>query len=159
MKIKIVERLDRTPYYNRMSESTPLSYRVSLKLERINTNIHIIYLTREYFVHGYIDGEGHNKYYFNNRKVYYEGGSLHYASFITRDIDNEELKQEAEEILLREFQKECLVHKNLIKKKLDEEIKEVNDNINLYENLYNFFDGYKRSEKIKKILNRINEYN
>ena len=78
---------------------------------------------------------------------------------MNRTVQCSKLKQEAEEILLREFQKECLVHKNLIKKKLDEEIKEVNDNINLYENLYNFFDGYKRSEKIKKILNRINEYN
>ena len=149
MEIKIVEKLNNDNDKHFDSRATPLSYRVSLQIWR-----NIITLKREYFRVGFGTGEGHNKYAFNNQHNKHE--QLRYASFITRDIDNNDLKNKAELKLLKKFQKEILLSKDRVQKEIKKDITRANNNIKRYDKISDFLDKYNRIEKIRKIKEKIN---
>jgi len=148
MKIKIVENLNKDNDKEFESIRSPLSYRVSLKLHEDTLTIE-----RKYFRVGFLDGEGYEKYYFDNHKLYSDS-YLTYASFITKDIDNEELKCKSEIHLLNRFQEESLKCKEGIKNIIIKEMNKYNSKIKIYDNVYYLLDNYDRKRKINKILNR-----
>lgn len=151
MKIKIIENLDKNNDLSFDSINTPLTYRVSLSYDKDT-----IIIKREYFRVGYHDGEGINKYFYNNNKCgYTDNDQLTYASFITRDLNNEKLKKESEQRLVKGFMKECLKCEDLIKSKLQKEIVSSKSKLQKYNNIYTFLDKeFNRREKIEKILKR-----
>jgi hypothetical protein len=149
MEIKIVEKLDKDNDKHFDSRATPLSYRVSLQVRK-----NIIILKREYFRVGFGPGEGHNRYSFNSHQNSY--AQLTYASFITRDVDNDDLKNKSELKLLKKFQKEALLSKSKVQKEIKRDILLANNNIKKYDEIFNFLDKYNRIEKIKKIKEIIN---
>lgn len=147
MDIKIVEDLNKNndSYFN--SKTTPLSYRVSLNLHK-----NVLVLKREYFCVGYTGSEGHGRYYYNCDEKWTNNIPLTYASFITRDIDNEKLKTEAEINLIKTFQSKSIECKNKELKRISDEIIKSNKIVKQYDDIYNYLDNYERKIKINKLL-------
>lgn len=153
MKIKIIEDLNKNNDSSFRYESTPLSYRVSLTL----CNNDLI-LKREYFCVGFLSGEGYGKYYYNCDDTWTNNLPLTYASFITKEIDNDKLKMEAELTLIKTFQHKSIECKTKELKRISNEIIKSNNMIKRYDNIYNYLDNYERKMKINKILMRNNGY-
>jgi len=128
-------------------KNEPISYRVSIS---IGTDNNII-LTREYFRVGFNDGESWNKFYFNCDSYSYGKTNLTRASFITRKIDDKQYLQNKELELINKFYDKLIETKNLTIKEFLETQKRINNKISLYDNMINFFDKYKRKDKILKI--------
>ncbi len=146
MKLVIKEIKDNGNFHNE-----PLSYRVSLRLEKDT-----ILLTREYFRIGFHFGESWDDFYFNcDNNWDYSKTNLSYATFMTRKLNDKTYLQNKELELINKFYDKLIKTKQLTVKELISEQKKLNNKINSYEKVINFLDKYKRKDKILKIINKI----
>jgi hypothetical protein len=144
MKLVIKEIKDNGNFPNE-----PLSYRVSLRLEKDT-----ILLTRQYFKVGIATGESWDDFYFNCDN-YYVTTNLSYATFMTRKLDDKTYLQNKELELINKFYDKLIKTKQLTVKELISEQIRLNNKINSYGEVINFLDKYKRRDKIFKIINKI----
>jgi len=129
------------------SKSTPLTYRISIKLNDTE-----IVLAREYFYVGYNDGEDIDDFYFDNEFGNYEFGNFTRATFLTRNFDSEYLKIKENE-LIKKFYKRLIKNEKYLKNELISKTEAIKHDIKLYQNYQNcdLFLKLKRKEKLNSI--------
>jgi len=112
------------------SNSAPLTYRLSLDLYKFEE----ITLTREYFYFGYNDGENIDGFYFDNELPWSSGKQgISRATFLTRNFDQEYLKEKEKELIQKFYDKLIKSEINL-KNELNNKIKTLNKEIQKYQN-------------------------
>lgn len=145
MKLVIKETSDTGTF-----RDMPISYRVSLEIDRNTVTLH-----REYFRVGFSDGEQYDDFYFDNEWCGRQGNPLHRCTFITKKVDDKKYLMEKEEEMIKIFYKKCTKTKIDLEKKLRKTTKELNDSINNYDDIINYFEYTQRGDKIKRIKERI----
>jgi len=145
MKLVIKETSDTQTF-----RGMPISYRVSLEINR-----DVVTLEREYFRVGFSDGEQYDKFYFDNEWCGRQGNPLHRCTFITKKIDDKKYLMKKEEELIKLFYKKCTKTKKDLEKKLIEKTKNLNDSINNYDDILNYFEYTQRGEKLKKLKKKM----
>lgn len=145
MKLEIKETIDTNSF-----RDMPISYRVSLVIDRNTVTLH-----REYFRVGFSDGEQYDDFYFDNEWCGRQGNPLHRCTFITKKIDDKKYLMEKEEEMIKLFYKKCTKTKLHLEKKLKETTKELNNSINNYDDILNYFEYTQRGEKLKKLKSKI----
>lgn len=146
MKFKIDEIDKRNDvYYSTLS--TPLTYRIAIKLCENE-----IILTREYFYVGYNDGESIDNFYFDNEVGWNNGTEITRCTFITRNFNEEYLKEKEEELIEIFFHKISKSINSFENKKLDA-IKKYDKLKKKYEQYQNcdLFLKFQRKQKLKQI--------
>ena len=151
MQFTIVEedkRIDLDSDY--WSKTCPLTYRISIKLNKDE-----ITLKREYFYTGYNDGEIEDGFYFDNEVPWRNHNAslgISRATFFTRNFNPDYLKQKEDE-LINIFYDKLLKSERNLKKDLEDEIKEHNEQIEFYKKCQNSgpFIKIQRKNKLKNL--------
>jgi hypothetical protein len=128
----------------------PISYRVSLEINR-----DIVTLEREYFRCGFNDGEQYDDFYFDNEWSGRQGRPLYRCTFITKRIDDKKYLMEKEQEMIKLFYDKCAKSKKNLQKELILKTKELNDNINNYDDILNYLEYTQRGKKLKKLKNKL----
>ena len=141
MKFKIEEKDHRVNYNKNGSENYESHYRITIHLY----NDEII-LKREYFYYGFYDGEEYDHFFFRDKDYLTRG------SFLTKNFDPEYLRQK-ENQLIKKIYKKLTKAQTYTKKKLENKIKEYNEQIEIYKECQQSgpFKKYQRKEKLKKL--------
>lgn len=126
MKYRVIE-IDDSDKISQKTTSTPLTYRIELKIELDNE----ITLKREYFYWGYNDGEGVDHFYFDNEVGWRLDYNLTRATFLTRTFDPEYLKQKENE-LIELFYSKLIKAEQDIEKKFIEDTKKYKKKLKKY---------------------------
>lgn len=147
MKFNIEESRDTDSFKN-----MPISYRVSLKIIK-NT----VVLKREYFRVGFNSGEQYDNFYFDNEWSGKQNEPLERCTFITKRIDDKKYLMEKEKDLIKLFYEKCTKSRDLLKNQLIQKTKNLNDSINNYNDILDYFEYTQRDKKLKKIKYKINE--
>jgi len=131
------------------SRSTPLTYRIAIKLDYSEKDLT---LTREYFYVGYNDGESVDKFYFDNQVPWARVIGITRATFLTRNFDKDYLKEKEKE-LIENFYEQLIKSEENYKKELKEKTKELKITIKNYKKYQNddAFLKIKRKQKLKNI--------
>lgn len=145
MKFRIEEIDDTQKDKHFSSDVTPLTYRISL---RINNDE--IVLRREYFYVGYRVGEKVEDFYFNNTSW---NNNIIYASFLTRNFDSNHLQQKEKEFI-EKFHHQLIESEKNIEEDFKKTEKIYQQDIKNYQNYQkcNIFNNIKRKVKLSKIL-------
>jgi hypothetical protein len=152
MKYQIVEIDNRDKEKSQSSNSTPLTYRIELKIESYSEPNEIT-LKREYFYWGYNDGESIDGFYFDNEIGWsIEKYQITRATFLTRNFEPNYLKQKEKELIELFYSKLIKTEKD-IEKKFIEDTKKYKNNLKKYQNYQtcDIFLRYKRKNKLDKI--------
>jgi hypothetical protein len=146
MKYQIVEIDDREKYSTPPS-SSPLTYRIALKLEDL-----FITVKREYFYYGYNTGENIDGFYFDNEVAWTDSNTITRATFLTRNFDPKYLKQKEKE-LIELFYSKLVKSEEHIEKKFIEDTIKYKKNLKKYQNYQtcDLFLKYKRKIKLDQI--------
>jgi hypothetical protein len=145
MKLEIKETNDTGTF-----RSMPISYRVSLGINR-----GAVILKREYFRAGFSDGEQFDDFYFDNEWCGRQSNPLNRCTFITRKIDDKKYLMEKETEMINLFYEKCAKSKKNLERELRKTTKELNDNINNFEDILNYFEYTQRGKKLKKLKSKI----
>ena len=128
----------------------PLRYRFSISIEPHN---HRIVLLREYFRAGFHAGEEDDEFYFDNE---HRDSDTHYrCSFMTQKINNKKYHKKKEIELINKFYDKCGESIKTLEKRLIDETKRVNENINMYNGILKKFEYIKREDKLKKLKKKL----
>jgi len=140
MKYRIIE-IDRSDSDKSLkSFATPLTYRISITLENNE-----VVLMREYFYVGYNDGEKIDDFY-------YDDNHISRITFLTRNFDDDYLKEKEKEVIKIFYYKLIESEKSVKQEKINTNI-HFDNKIKRYQKFQKcgLFTKLKRKEKLKKI--------
>ena len=153
MKIVEIDKSETDKNFNTIS--TPLSYRVSIKISYGSNDVNDrLQLKREYFYVGYNDGEVEDGFYFDNKTTWSNIIGVTRATFYTRKLDDKNYLIQKEKELIKLFYEELIKSEEGYKQELKEQTEDLNRAISLYQE-------YQMDEAFIKILrkNKLNEIN